>query len=74
MKQIMYEDCNNNVSFLKGLFEKIQRLTDEEINWSISNLAFSPVYKGDFYNGFPNQEMDKVYDFQRKALASFILK
>ena len=69
MKQIMYEDCNNNVSFLKGLFEKIQRLSDEEINWRISNLEFIPVY-----NGFPNQEMDKVYDFQRKALASFILK
>ncbi len=53
MKQIMYEDCNNNVSFLKGLFEKIQRLSDEEINWRISNLEFIPVYKGDFYNGFP---------------------
>ena len=50
MKQIMYEDCNNNVSFLKGLFEKIQRLSDEEINWRISNLEFIPVYKGDFYN------------------------
>lgn len=36
----MYEDCNNNV-FLKGLFEKIQRLSDEEINWRISNLEFA---------------------------------
>lgn len=37
----MYEDCNNNVSFLKGLFEKNQRLSDEEINLRISNLEFA---------------------------------
>lgn len=73
MKQIIYEDCNNNVSFLKGLFEKIQRLSDEEINWRISNLEFIPIYKGDFYNGVPNQEMDKVYDFQRKALEEYVI-
>lgn len=71
----MYEDCNNNVSFLKGLFEKIQRLSDEEINWRISNLEFIEIYKGDldFYNGVPNQEMDKVYDFQRKALEEYVI-
>ena len=69
----MYEDCNNNVSFLKGLFEEIQRLSDEEINWRISNLEFIPIYKGDFYNGVPNQEMDKVYDFQRKALEEYVI-
>ena len=73
MKQIMYEDCNNNVSFLKGLFEKIQRLSDEEINWRISNLEFIPIYKGDFYNGVPNQEMEKVYDFQRKAIEEYVI-
>lgn len=69
----MYEDCNNNVSFLKGLFEKIQRLSDEEINWRISNLEFIPIYKGDFYNGVPNQEMEKVYDFQRKAIEEYVI-
>ena len=73
MKQIMYEDCNNNVSFLKGLFEKIQRLSDEEINWRISNLEFIPIYKGDFYKGVPNQEMEKVYDFQRKAIEEYVI-
>lgn len=73
MKQIIYEDCNNNVSFLKGLFEKIQRLSDEEINWRISNLEFIPIYKGDFYNGVPNQEMEKVYDFQRKAMEEYVI-
>ena len=69
----MYEDCNNNVSFLKELFEKIQKLSDEEINWRISNLEFIPIYKGDFYNGVSNQEMEKVYDFQRKALEEYVI-
>lgn len=73
MKQVMYEDCNNNVSFLKELFEKIQKLSDEEINWRISNLEFIPIYKGDFYNGVSNQEMEKVYDFQRKALEEYVI-
>lgn len=73
MKQIIYEDCNNNSLFLKKIFSRIQELSNEEINWKISNLEFIPLDKGDFYNGVPSQEMEKVYNFQKKALEEYTI-
>ena len=68
MRNIMYEDCNNNAAFLKGLFIQIQALSDQELSWSISNVDFVPVYKGDFVGGVPDIEMEELYNFQNKIL------
>lgn len=48
MREIVYEDCNNNAAFLKELFVQIQELSVTELSWSISNLEFIPVDQGDF--------------------------
>lgn len=67
MKEILYEDCNNNASFLKHLFTQIQKFSAIELNWSISNLEFIPIDKGDYIEGIP-KKMEKVYNFQKKIL------
>jgi len=68
MRKIMYEDCNNNAAFLKGLFEQVQALSDLELNWSISNLDFIPIDRGDFIGGMPSTEMEQLYNFQKRIL------
>lgn len=68
MRKIMYEDCNNNAAFLKGLFVQIQALSDTELSWSVSNLDFIPVDHGDFIGGVPSIEMQKLYNFQKRIL------
>ena len=68
MRKTMYEDCNNNVTFLKELFLQIQKFSDTELNWGISKLDFIPVDMGDFIGGVPGIEMEGIYDFQKKIL------
>ena len=68
MRKTMYEDCNNNITFLKELFLQIQKFSDTELNWEISKLDFIPVDKGDFIGGVPSIEMKGLYDFQKKIL------
>lgn len=68
MRKIMYEDCNNNATFLKGLLIQIQALSDTELSWSASNLDFIPVDYGDFVGGVPDIKMEKLYDFQKRIL------
>lgn len=68
MRRIMYEDYNNNASFLKELFVQVQALVDSEISWSISNLDFIPVDKGDFIGGVPGIEVEELYHFQKRIL------
>lgn len=68
MRRIMYEDCNNNAPFLKSLFTQLQGLSDTELSWSISNLDFIPVDKGDFTGGVPSVEMEELYYFQKRFL------
>lgn len=68
MRKIMYEDCNNNAAFLKGLFVQIQALSDTELSWSISNLDFIPIDKGDFPGGVPDIESEELYSFQKRIL------
>lgn len=62
----MYEDCNNNTAFLKGLFDQVQAFEASELNWSISNLDFIPADKGDFIGGVPRTEMEQLYNFQKR--------
>ena len=73
MRTIMYEDCNNNTTFLKGLFDQVQALSTTELNWSIMNLDFIPVYKGDFVGGVPSDEMEQLYNFKEKILDEHIV-
>ena len=68
MRKIMYEDCNNNATFLKELFVQMQALSNSELNWRISNLDFTPIDKGDFIDGIPSHEMKEIYYFQKKVI------
>ena len=68
MRKIIYEDCNNNSIFLKELLNQVQILSDLELNWSISNLEFIPVDKGDFIGGILSTEMEQLYNFQNRIL------
>ena len=68
MRKIMYEDCNNNATFLKELFVQMQALSNSELNWRISNLDFTPIDKGDFIDGIPSDEMKEIYYFQKKVI------
>ena len=43
MKQIMYEDCNNNIQFVKDMFHKISSMVKNELIWSVSNLDSIPA-------------------------------
>ena len=38
MKEIIYEDCNNNIQFIKEMFLKIGLMVKEEWMWNISNF------------------------------------
>lgn len=62
----MYEDCNNNASYLKNIFTEIQSFSNVELYWNISNLDFIPVDKGDCIGGVPSPEMEMLYNFQKK--------
>ena len=73
MRKIIYEDCNNNATFLKGLFSQIQELSDMQLSWSISNLEFAPIDKGDFINGVPSIEMEELFSFQKRILDEHII-
>lgn len=66
MKRVMYKNCNNNAGFLKKIFIQVQAFSDIELCWSISNLKFIPVDKGDFIEGQAGIEMERIYDFQKK--------
>ncbi|MCM1231908.1 MAG: hypothetical protein NC489_17450 [Ruminococcus flavefaciens] len=68
MRKIMYEDCNNNVTFLKELFSQIQKFSDTELNWEISKLDFILVDTGDFIGGIPSIEIEEVYALQKRVL------
>ena len=68
MRKIIYEDCNNNSIFLKELLNQVQILSDLKLKWSISNLEFIPVDKGDFIGGILSTEMEQLYNFQNRIL------
>ena len=47
MKEIIYEDCNNNIQFIKEMFLKIGLMVKEELMWNISNFDSVPVNSED---------------------------
>ena len=70
MKEIMYEDCNNNIQFIKDIFQKIALMVENELMWSISDLDVMPVNSEDYSGvGEPvNNRRQRVYLFQQRIL------
>ena len=70
MKEIIYEDCNNNIQFIKEMFLKIGLMVKEELMWNISNFDSVPVNSED-YSGVGrtvNDSRQRVYLFQQRIL------
>ena len=70
MKEIIYEDCNNNIQFIKEMFLKIGLMVKEELMWNISNFDSVPVNSED-YSGVGrtvNDSRQRVYLFQQIIL------
>ena len=70
MKQIMYEDCNNNIHFVKDMFRKISSMVKNELIWNVSNLDSIPVDIEDYsgIGGNVNNSRQRVYLFQQRIL------
>ena len=70
MKEIIYEDCNNNIKFIKEMFLKIGLMVKKELMWNISNFDSVPVdlkyYSG--VGGAVNNSRQRVYLFQQRIL------
>lgn len=70
MKQIMYEDCNNNIEFVKELFFKIAFIVKKELSWSISKFDAIPVDSEDLsgVGKIVDNSSQRVYLFQQRIL------
>lgn len=70
MKEIIYEDCNNNIQFIKEMFLKIGLMVKEELMWNISNFDSVPVNSEDYsgVGGTVNDSRQRVYLFQQRLL------
>lgn len=70
MKEIIYEDCNNNIRFVKEMFLKIGLMVKEELMWNISNFDSVPVNSEDYsgVGGTVNDSRQRVYLFQQRIL------
>lgn len=70
MKEIIYEDCNNNIQFIKEMFLKIGLRVKEELMWNIMNFDSVPVNTEDYsgVGGTVNDSRQKVYLFQQRIL------
>ena len=70
MKEIIYEDCNNNIEFVKEMFLKVGLMVKSELMWNISNLDAIPVDSEDYsgVGGTVNNSRQRVYLFQQRIL------
>lgn len=70
MKEIIYEDCNNNIQFVKEMFLKIGLRVDEKLMWNITNFDAAPVNSEDYsgVGGIVNESRQRVYLFQQRIL------
>ena len=70
MKEIIYEDCNNNIQFVKEMFLKIGLMVKEELVWNVSNFDSVPVNSEDYsgVGGTVNDSRQRVYLFQQRIL------
>jgi len=66
MKQILYENKNNNTSYLINILVQVQQQVETVISWELSEFDFIIVDVGDFFNGVMPPEIEEVYNFGKK--------
>ena len=66
MKQILYDDNNNNASYLINILVQVQQQVETVISWELSEFDFIIVDVGDFLNGIMTPEIEEVYNFGKK--------
>ena len=66
MKQILYENNNNNASYLINILVQVQQQIETLISWELSEFDFIIVDVGDFFNGIMPSEIEEVYNFGKK--------
>jgi hypothetical protein len=66
MKQILYDDKNNNASYLINILVQVQQQVETVISWELSEFDFIIVDVGDFFNGIMPPEIEEVYNFGKK--------
>ena len=66
MKQTLYEDNNNNASYLINILVQVQQQVETVISWELSEFDFIIVDVGDFFNGIMPSEIEEVYNFGKK--------
>ena len=66
MKQILYDDNNNNASYLINILVQVQQQIETPISWELSEFDFIIVDVGDFSNGIMPPEIEEVYNFEKK--------
>ena len=66
MKQILYDDNNNNASYLINILVQVQQQVETVISWELSEFDFIIVDVGDFFNGIMPSEIEEVYNFGKK--------
>ena len=66
MKQILYDDENNNASYLINILVQVQQQVETVISWELSEFDFIIVDVGDFFNGIMPPEIEEVYNFRKK--------
>ena len=66
MKQILYDDNNNNASYLINILVQVQQQVETVISWKLSEFDFIIVDVGDFFNGIMPPEIEEVYNFEKK--------
>ena len=66
MKQILYEDNNNNANYLINILVQVQQQVETVISWELSEFDFIIVDVGDFFNGIMPSEIEEVYNFGKK--------
>ena len=66
MKQILYEDNNNNANYLINILVQVQQQVETVISWELSEFDFIIVDVGDFFNGIMPPEIEEVYNFGKK--------
>ena len=66
MKQILYEDNNNNANYLINILVQVQQQVETVISWELSEFDFIIVDVGDFLNGIMTPEIEEVYNFGKK--------
>ena len=66
MKQILYDDNNNNASYLINILVQVQQQIETLISWELSEFDFIIVDVGDFFNGIMPSEIEEVYNFGKK--------